>query len=210
MRQSYPLDVKITMAEMRISKFVEYYGESGVYISFSGGKDSLVVLDIARRLYPNIKAVFCDTWMEYPSLRGYVNTFPNVDRVKPDMLLKDIIDRFGWCFPSKDVSEMIWAARNGKQWAINKLNGLDKNGKPSEYRKQYIKWNKLCWDSDILISPYCCIEQKEKPVRRYERETGRHPILGLLAQESARRTEAWIRTGCNSFDGNRPVSKPIY
>ena len=68
MRQSYPLDVKITMAEMRISKFVEYYGESGVYISFSGGKDSLVVLDIARRLYPNIKAVFCDTWMEYPSL----------------------------------------------------------------------------------------------------------------------------------------------
>lgn len=63
MRQSYPLDVKITMAEMRISKFVEYYGESGVYISFSGGKDSLVVLDIARRLYPNIKAVFCDTWM---------------------------------------------------------------------------------------------------------------------------------------------------
>ncbi len=129
---------------------------------------------------PNIKAVFCDTWMEYPSLRGYVNTFPNVNRVKPDMLLKDIIDRFGWCFPSKDVSEMIWAARNGKQWAINKLNGLDKNGKPSEYRKQYIKWNKLCWDSDILISPYCCIEQKEKPVRRYERETGRHPILGCL------------------------------
>lgn len=115
--------------------------------------------------------------------------------------------RVGYC--AKDVSEMIWAARNGKQWAINKLNGLDKNGKPSEYRKQYIKWNKLCWDSDILISPYCCIEQKEKPVRRYERETGRHPILGLLAQESARRTEAWIRTGCNSFDGNRPVSKPI-
>lgn len=209
MRQRYPLDMKIKMAEMRISKFVEYYGESGVYISFSGGKDSLVVLDIARRLFPNIKAVFCDTWMEYPSLRAYVNTFSNVDRVKPDMLLKDIIDRFGWCFPSKDVSEMIWAARNGKQWAINKLNGLDKNGKPSEYRKQYIKWNKLCWDSDILISPYCCIEQKEKPVRRYERETGRHPILGLLAQESARRTEAWIRTGCNSFDGNRPVSKPI-
>ena len=60
MRQSYPLDVKITMAEMRISKFVEYYGESGVYISFSGGKDSLVVLDIARRLFPNIKAVFFD------------------------------------------------------------------------------------------------------------------------------------------------------
>lgn len=39
--QSLPLEVKIRMTKYRIRQWVEYYGEEGVYVSFSGGKDSI-------------------------------------------------------------------------------------------------------------------------------------------------------------------------
>lgn len=111
-------------------------------------------------------------------------------------------------FLQKDVAEAIWYARQGKKWAIHKLNGLDKDGKPDRYRQQNKKWIPL-YESDLLISSFCCIKQKEEPIANYEKQTGRHPLLAIMAVESARRREAYLRTGCNSFSGRRPVSKPM-
>ena len=48
--QSMPLDIKIKMTETRIRDWYEYWGGE-VYVSFSGGKDSTVLLDIVRRLF---------------------------------------------------------------------------------------------------------------------------------------------------------------
>lgn len=207
-RQSLPLAVKEAMTRSRIEKFITEYGLDGVYISFSGGKDSTVLMDIARQVDARIPAVFVDTWMEYPQIRSFVSKYDNVVTLKPVMGLKDIIRQYGWCFPSKDVAQTIWYARQGCEWAINKLHGLDHDGKESEYRQRYKKWLPL-YESDLLISPYCCIKQKEEPIALYEKQTGRHPILALMAEESARRREAYLRTGCNSFESARPISKPM-
>lgn len=196
------------MTRNRIRNFITEYGTEGVYLSFSGGKDSTVLMDIARQVDNRIPAVFVDTWLEYPQIRSFVKTYDNVVTLKPTMGLKDIIRQYGWCFPSKDVAQIIWHARQGKKWALNKLHGLDGNGKKSAYRQQYIKWLPL-YESDLLISPYCCIKQKEEPIARYEKQTGRHPILAVMAEESARRKGAYLRTGCNSFESARPLSKPM-
>lgn len=192
----------------RIYTFIDRYGVEGVYVSFSGGKDSTILLHVVRSIFPDVKAVFLDTWLEYPEIRKFVKGFKNVDIIKPVLNMKDIIDQYGWCFPGKDVAEAIWYARKGKRWAINKLHGLDKNGNPNEFRQQYIKWLPL-YESDIPISHFCCIKQKEEPIAIYEKETGRHPILALLASESQRRRESYFRTGCISFDTARPMSKPM-
>ena len=88
------------------------------------------------------------------------------------------------------------------------MHGLDRNGKKPEYRQGYTKWLPL-YESDILISHYCCVKQNEEPIALYEKQTGRHPILALMAEESARRKEAYLRTGCNSFESERPLSKPM-
>lgn len=40
-----------------------------MYVSFSGGKDSTVLLDIVKGMYPDVPAVFCDTGLEYPEVR---------------------------------------------------------------------------------------------------------------------------------------------
>ena len=135
-RQSLPLDVKEVMTRNRIKAFIAKYGESGVYVSFSGGKDSTVLLHQVRKYYPDVEAVFLDTWMEYPQIRQYVKQFDNVKVIKPEKSMKQIIEDDGWCFPSKDVAEAIEAARRGLKWAINKLNGLDGKGNPDPYRKQ--------------------------------------------------------------------------
>ena len=207
-RQSLPLEVKVEMTKRRIEDFINEFGIDNVYVSFSGGKDSTVLLDIARQVNKDIKAVFLDTWLEYPELRQFVKQYDNVDIIKPQKSMKEIITEYGWCFPSKDAAQMIEAYRRNVPWAVRKINGLDKNGNYSAFRQQYKKWLPLA-ESDINISHKCCIEMKEKPVHTYEKTTKRKPIIAIMADESARRKESYLRTGCNSFDGNRPLSKPM-
>ena len=67
--QSYPLDMKIWLTKQRIREWIREYGEDGVYVSFSGGKDSTVLLDIVRQDYSDVPAVFIDTGLEYPEIR---------------------------------------------------------------------------------------------------------------------------------------------
>lgn len=55
--QAMPLDIKVAMTKTRIREWVKEYGTDGVYVSFSGGKDSTVLLHIVRELYPNVEAV---------------------------------------------------------------------------------------------------------------------------------------------------------
>ena len=76
------------MTERRIVEFVEMYGLDGVYVSFSGGKDSTVLLHMCRKLYPDIQAVFLDTWLEFPEIREFVKTFDNVVSIKPTISMK--------------------------------------------------------------------------------------------------------------------------
>ena len=83
--QSLPLEVKIEMSKRRITEWVTHFGEDGVYISFSGGKDSTVLMHLCRSIYPELVAVFSDTGLEFPEIREFVKTFDNVVWVKPKL-----------------------------------------------------------------------------------------------------------------------------
>ena len=109
--QSLPLGAKVRMTERRIQEWIEEFGEEGVYVSFSGGKDSTVLLDIVRKDFPNVKAVFIDTGLEYPEIRKFVRMFDNVDWLKPKMTFKQVIEKYGYPFISKEVSECVDGAR---------------------------------------------------------------------------------------------------
>ena len=84
--QSLPLSAKIRMTEYRIRQWIDEYGEDGVAISFSGGKDSTVLMDIIRNRmgYKDIPAVFVDVPTQYPELREFALTWDNVIVLKPD------------------------------------------------------------------------------------------------------------------------------
>ena len=111
MRQALPLEAKIIMSKQRIREFVSEYGIDGVYVSFSGGKDSTVLLHLARSIFPEIPAVFIDTGLEYPEIREFVKSFENVEWLKPKMTFKQVIKKYGYPFISKEVSDCVSGAR---------------------------------------------------------------------------------------------------
>ena len=68
---------KEILSRKRIDEWYEFY-EGKVYISFSGGIDSTVLLDIARKRHPDIEAVYSNTGLEYPEIQSFVKSFDNV------------------------------------------------------------------------------------------------------------------------------------
>ena len=109
--QAMPLSVKIRMTKYRIKQWIERYGEDGVYISFSGGKDSTVLLDIVRQDYPNIPAVFVDVPTQYPELKQFAMTFDNLVILKPKISFAQVCEKYGFPLISKEVSNCVSGAR---------------------------------------------------------------------------------------------------
>lgn len=85
--QSLPLEDKITLTKLRIQEWYEHWG-GAVFVSFSGGKDSTVLLKLVRELYPDVRAVYCDTGLEYPEVKHHVKKFDNVEIIRPKRHLK--------------------------------------------------------------------------------------------------------------------------
>lgn len=213
-KQALPLDIKILMSKTRIRAWIEEYGEDGVYISFSGGKDSTVLLDLVRQDYPNVRAMFVDTGLEYPEIRDFVRTFDNVDIVRPKMNFKQVIEKYGYPFISKEVSKNVYYGRRDiKRGDFNgvhylKMNGTykTKDGDKSTYNSSKYKF---FLEAPFLVGDGCCRVMKKAPAHAYEKATGRVKITGQMAAESRLRTQKWLLNGCNAFDSNHPVSNPL-
>ena len=123
--QGLPLDLKVRMTKDRIRQWINAYGEDGVYVSFSGGKDSTVLLHLVREEYPNTKAVYVDTGLEYPEIRKFVKGFDNVEWLKPKIGFKQVIQKYGYPFFGKEISSTIDGARKYLT-QINKQTSLDR------------------------------------------------------------------------------------
>ena len=205
LRQSLPLDIKVGITKLRIEEFVRYYGLENVYVSFSGGKDSTVLLHLARELFPSIKAMFVNTGLEYPEVIEQVKLYDNVDIIRPKMSFKQVIEKYGYPVVSKTQSWYIDEVRNTNSEKLKELR--TSTGTHRSYRISK-KWMYLL-DAPFPISNKCCDVMKKNPAKKYEKETGRYPIIGTLAEESAMRTKQYLQTGCNSFDDKRPKSTPL-
>lgn len=267
--QALPLSIKLKMTQYRIREWINMYGEEGVYVSFSGGKDSTVLLDIVRKMgYKNVPAVFVDVATQYPELKTFAKKFCEENEIKLEILkpmisFMDICKKYGFPIISKEVSESVMQTRvflknieNGEfskqgAWAFCDVFGIDRRSKDgkeiykrikngeipdeawqnlpvkiqelfgkvihkekgmptNEYSKRYYKSKYSFFiDAPFEISNYCCKVMKKNPAHKYQRKTGRHAIIATMASESRLRTEHWLKSGCNSFEGKEPISKPI-
>jgi 3'-phosphoadenosine 5'-phosphosulfate sulfotransferase (PAPS reductase)/FAD synthetase len=125
--QSLPLDDKVQMTKRRIDDWVNQFGEDGVYVSFSGGKDSTVLVDIVRNVcgYKDIPLVFVDVPTQYPELKQFAMTFDNLEILKPRISFAEVCSKYGFPLFSKEISSTVYEARK----YFEKLNELRKQNK---------------------------------------------------------------------------------
>ena len=122
--QALPLSAKIRMTQNRINGWVDEFGEDGVYVSFSGGKDSTVLVDIVRNVcgYKNIPLVFVDVPTQYPELKQFAMTFDNLEILKPKISFAEVCEKYGFPLISKEVSNCVSGARKYLKYLDNKKN----------------------------------------------------------------------------------------
>lgn len=203
-KQSLPLDAKIILAKKRIK---EFYSELNgkVYVSFSGGKDSTVLLHLVRSIYPNVEAVFMDTGLEFPEIIDFVKTFDNVAFLKPTKKFNKVIKENGYPYPSKKVARQIFDLKYSTDYMKNlRLNGTEK-GNSGKISKKWIRLK----DAPFEVSKKCCDYLKIYPVRKYERKSLKRPFIGTMANESSLRKDEWLKHQCNNLDSKLPTSKPL-
>lgn len=203
-RQQLPLKMKIRLSKQRIKQWYNYF-HGQVYVSFSGGKDSTVLLHMVRKIYPTVPAVFIDTGLEWPELKEFVRQTENVTVIKPKMSFRDVLHTYGYPVVSKDVAQKIYEIRTTKSEKLKKKRLFgDKNGNG----KLPEKWRYLI-TAPFKISHRCCYIMKKSPARKYEKTTHRMPYLAMMASDSSGRNTSYLRTGCNAFTTARPRSLPL-
>ena len=206
--QSLPLEAKILMSQRRIRDWYDYWN-GNVYVSFSGGKDSTVLKHLVENtpgVY-DVPIVFVDTGLEYPEIRKFATERADVV-LRPEMRFDEVIKKYGYPVISKEVANLVAGAKPGNtRW--QRLHGefLDPNtGNKSKFNAP--KWGFML-DAPFKVSDKCCDVMKKRPARKYQKETGRMPYLGLLASESLKRRRAWEKTGCNAYEKENPQSQPM-
>lgn len=229
--QSLPLGMKVALSKTRIREWINRYGITGVYISWSGGKDSTVLKHLVRSVEEEynkpvdyfdsdpaeqIPAVFVDTGLEYPEIRAFVKKAKEsgeaVEIVRPEMRFDEVIKKYGYPVISKRVAETVSYARknvesgNFDTQRVRLIFGQErmKNGDLSRFSaKKYAPLIKV----DFRISSLCCTVMKKKPFHQFQK--GRNPFVGTMASEGMGREARWLQFGCNAFDSKQPISAPM-
>jgi len=208
-RQGLDLHTKIKMTSRRIKEWYEHY-KGEVYVAFSGGKDSTIMLHLVRKLYPNVEAVFVDTGLEYPEIKKFVAGIDNVTVVRPKMPFNKVIKKYGYPIISKKVARQIRDLQNptDKNKATRKLyfEGIKKDGTKTKSFKLPLKWHFLI-DAPFKISEKCCDVMKKEPINRYVKQSKKKAFVGTMASDSNQREVGYLKTGC--FNHNKGVCLPL-
>lgn len=113
-RQGWTLSQKIDHSVGAIEAFITRTGKVP-YVSFSGGKDSTVLLDLARRFIDrDIKGVFCNTGNEFPEIVRFVRQTDNIKIITPCITVKDVLANYGFPLISKEQAHGIRQAKTTK------------------------------------------------------------------------------------------------
>ena len=206
MLQNLPLVIKIAKSKLRIQEWIDFYGVDDCYISFSGGKDSLVMLHLIKSMdiHDRIPVVFVDNGLEYPEIKAFVKkVYPNVKILRPKLSFKQVIEKYGYPVVSKEQSQYLEDIQKGTE-RLKKRRYEGYNGQFKLSKKYY-----YLADAPFKISNKCCHAMKREPIRKYEKETGRVPFLAIMASESLLRQNIYLKTGCNDYDSKRPRCYPL-
>jgi 3'-phosphoadenosine 5'-phosphosulfate sulfotransferase (PAPS reductase)/FAD synthetase len=196
----YLFDLKSKFAKIDFNKY---------YLSYSGGKDSHFLYWFIKKYLKDdkIKIIGINTYMEHEEIRERIYKYSD-EVLLPVLKPFEIKEKYGTpCF-SKEQDFYIYyyqkAIREGREPSKtykNKINGTYRTGYSiSKKAREYVLSG-----GAHKITHLCCHYLKKEPARRFEKESGLKPILGVRGNESAMR-----KTQYNSCFTKDKKFTPIY
>ncbi len=213
-RKYLPYDVKLRLTETRIREWHENW-EGQVYLSYSGGLDSTVLLHLIRKVIgEDVPAVFSNTGLEFPEIvrfarkasGEFVEIVPR-DRDGKRILYRDVVREYGYPLISKETAIKIRKLRHGNlsdRYRNYLLYGDERGG----FGKLAEKW-KFLLNAPFDTSEKCCDVMKKGPFKKYAKDTGRVPYIGITQDEGFMRAHQYAHTGCNIYDAKTVKSQPL-
>lgn len=198
--------------EVKIRSVIEQYGEENFYISFSGGKDSTVLSALIDMALPDnrIPRVYANTGIELNMVRDFVLKKQKEDDrivvIKPTMPIREMLERDGYPFKSKKHANFVKLYQKfgttenhaGLEHYLHVSNdGI--NWKPQNSCPKCLKYQ-FQPDFNLKISDMCCMNLKEKPLAKWQKENNKpYSILGIMREEGGRRS----KSNCLAFTGGK-------
>lgn len=166
-------------------------GEENFYLAYSGGKDSTVVHHLLDMALPGntIPRVFSNTGIEYNLIVQFVKEIADERFVMiySKQNIKQTLERVGYPFKSKEHSTKVGLYQRGsRSKSVEKY--INAEGKKTKYCCPDILKYQFTGECNLKISEQCCNELKKKPVKEYEKQTGRTiGITGMMREEKGQR-----------------------
>lgn len=170
---------------------------SRYYLSYSGGKDSQMLLWFIKEYLRDeqIQIVSFNTYMEHQEILSRMRKHCDV-MLFPKMKPSEIKVKYGIpCF-SKSQDEFIRRYQSGSR-ATSTMQRVARTT-PSMFNLNKVASELTLGDELHKVSSKCCDFLKKEPAKRYEKETGRKPILGVRMSEGILRKSKY--TSCFTKD----------
>ena len=208
-RQKWTLAQKIDHSLGTIDQFIAKMDRK-VYLAFSGGKDSTVLMHLCEIIKKDILCVFVNTGCEYLDIIRFVHECQkdghNIKIIRPEYKPREVWEKYGFPIISKRVANGVRRVRLNPNNKTSKL-VLGELDSDTIFTLPY-KWRYLI-NEPYDTSDMCCQKLKKDPSYKFQKEFGLYPILGIMASESQLREKAYIRRGgCNVW-GENANSHPL-
>lgn len=213
---NWTLDQKIFHLYEVIDVFYHKFN-GNVYLNFSGGKDSTVLLWFIDRWtemngYGNIRCLFNDTTNEHKEILDFVKSFGDrVEWTRPKMTFAQTLVKYGYPVISKVQSMAISRYQNTKRedQKIYRLTGKKPDGTHGKVGVISKKW-RFVINAPFKVTNRCCDILKKEPIKRFEKKTGLRPITGVMSTESNNRRIQYIKNGgCNIWKKGKEMCMPL-
>lgn len=204
------LNEKIEISKEIIEEFYENVNKNSdekIYIASSFGKDSVVLIDLVREIYPEIPIIHSDTGLELKGVYETKKLYDNVLTVHPLKEMDEIIKEYGYILPiGKRKTTTLRRARDFikkekyDNVSFKKLAGKGKFGKGSLFNEESALKYIVC---PFKISEKCDELLKQKPLSQFAKKNGyKYYYRGITYDESIRRKSILMKKGFNNMESN--------
>ena len=211
---------KVDIATARILEWTEICADAGKKYAVSvGGLDSIVLLVFCRKILGQCEGISVSA-LEDASIQK-IHTELGVTKIKPDMNFHKVLNTLGFPILSKQIAgklEHLQVPEDEADFRMKYYNHALMTGETGPWG-HFEKSESMKLDDELLelfggeyashrpdltchkapfkVSAKCCEMMKENPSKRYQKEHGIYPFLGLMQVEGGQRRFSLRKYGCN-------------